>query len=120
MLRKKRLWRNMMEISENTIIELLRNTSKLTMQVQMLNEQIDHLSNIATNDIKQDQLISNMAESLRRGNEKFKRIDDRLTALENEKNERARNILSIVWRYILTAIVGAIIANVGNIIAALK
>lgn len=109
-----------MEISENTIIELLRNTSKLTMQVQMLNEQIDHLSNIATNDIKQDQLISNIEESLRRGNEKFKRIDDRLTVLENEKNERARNILSIVWRYILTAIVGAIIANVGNIIAALK
>lgn len=109
-----------MEISENTIVELLRNTSKLTMQVQMLNEQISRLSDIATNDIKQDQRISNIEESLRRGNEKFKRTDDRLTALENEKNERARNILTIVWRYILTAIVGAIIANIGNIIAALK
>lgn len=109
-----------MEISENTIVELLRNTSKLTMQVQMLNEQISHLSDIATNDVKQDQRISNIEESLRRGNEKFKRTDDRLAALENEKNERARNILTVVWRYILTAIVGAIIANTGNIIAALK
>ena len=61
MLRKKRLRRNMMEISENTIVELLRNTSKLTMQVQMLNEQISRLSDIATNDIKQDQLISRLS-----------------------------------------------------------
>lgn len=109
-----------MEISENTIVELLKNTSKLTAQVQMLNEQISHFSDVAANDVKQDQRISNIEESLHRSNEEFKRTDDRLTALENAKNERARNILTIMCRYMLTAIVGAIIANTGNIIAALK
>ena len=109
-----------MEISENTIVELLRNTSKLTMQVQMLNEQISKLGDVTTNDIRQDQRIASIEESLHRGNEKFRELSDRIDALEDEKNARARNILNIVWRYILTAIVGAVIANIGNIINALK
>ena len=64
--------------------------------------------------------------SLQRGSQKFDKIDakfdkvdERIDKLENADANKAKDTLRTIGNYILIAVVGAIVANIPNIINAL-
>lgn len=102
-----------MEDSESTLRELLQLTAKLSGQVESIDKRMDKIENVVTNDVRQDERLSSIEQSLRRGNEKFVSIETRLNALEDAEGNKARNILKTTGNYLLTAALGFIISAVG-------
>ena len=99
--------------TDETLIQLLQITSKLSTQVETMDKRMSKIESVVSNDIRQDERLSSIEQSLRRGNEKFASIEGRLNALEDVDGNKAKNVLKTVCNYILTAVLGFITASVG-------
>lgn len=102
-----------MESTDDTLIQLLKLTSQLSEKVDNMDKRMDKIESVVTNDVRQDQRLESIESSLKRGNEKFARIEERLNALEDVEGDKAKRIVHTVGNYLLTAGVTFIITCVG-------
>lgn len=102
-----------MDDTETTLRELLKLTAKLSGQVESIDKRMDKIENVVTNDVRQDERLASIEQSLRRGNEKFASIEARLNTLEDAEGNKARNVIKSISNYLLTAALGFIISAVG-------
>lgn len=99
--------------TENTLQELLKVTSKLVGQVDSIDKRMDKIENVVMNDVRQDERLSSIEQSLRRGNEKFSSIESRLNSLEDADGNKAKGVLKVVGSYVLTTLLSFCIAAIG-------
>ncbi len=97
---------------DSTLQELLKVTSKLVGQVDSIDKRMDKIENVVMNDIRQDERLSSIEQSLRRGNEKFLAIEARLNNLEDADGNKAKGVLKTTGSYILTTLLSFITAAI--------
>lgn len=119
-----------MEDVDGKIMQLVEITTKLSTQMTGLKETMDNmngrlstLEQITKNDLEQDMKISQIKESLARGNERFRgqderfdKLEARVDVLERADGEKAKNAWKTIWNYVLVALASALISNIGTII----
>lgn len=98
--------------TEGTLIQLLKITERLSEQVEQLDRRMSKIEDVVNNDVRQDQRLNSIEMSLKRGNEKFNRIEERLNILEDADGNKAKTLLNKVASYLLTALLGFIAAAV--------
>lgn len=111
---------------EEQLIKLISGVSDLNAKVDTLQQSMDTLKSVADRVTQHDTKLETIMTSLQRGNQKFDkidtkldRVDERIDKLENADANKAKDTLKTIGNYILIAIVGAIVANIPNIISAL-
>lgn len=109
-----------MDNSGDTLIQLLKLTSRMTEKVDnvdkrmdKIDKRMDKIESVVTNDVRQDQRLESIETSLKRGNEKFARIEERLNVLEDADGNKAKSIIHTVCNYLLTVGVTFIITCIG-------
>ena len=111
---------------EEQLITLIKGVSDLTSKVDSIQKSVDDMRDMAKTISAHSTRLGQIEESLKRGNAKFDKIDDkfdkldiRIDMLEKAAGERAQRTIQAVLKYILVAIVGAIVANIPTIIQTL-
>lgn len=99
--------------NNETLIQVLQITSKLSAQFETLNARLDKIESVATNDVRQDQRLTSIEESLQRGHTRFGNIEDRLKVLESAEGNKAKSVLKTVYSYLITAGLSFIITAIG-------
>ena len=94
----------------DTLVQLLQLTSKLSTQVESMDERMRKIESVVSNDIRQDERITTIEDSLKRGSAKFKEIESRLKNIENADGEKAKTIVRAVLNYALSAGAGFLLA----------
>ena len=94
----------------DTLVQLLQLTSKLSTQVESMDERMRKIESVVSNDIRQDERITTIEDSLKRGSAKFKEIEARLKNIENADGEKAKTIVRAVLNYALSAGAGFLLA----------
>ena len=108
---------------EDTMLKLVQAVSELTTKVDAIQEDIKGMPMLLQ---KHDTRLDQIDISLQRGNQKFEKIDnkfdkldERLDKLEQADGEKAKSTLRTICSYGLTALLGAIVANIPTIINSL-
>lgn len=111
---------------EEQLITLIKGVSDISAKVDGLQKSVDDMRDMAKTISAHGTRIGQIEESLKRGNAKFDKIDDkfdkvdaRLDHLEKADGEKAKATIATVAKYILVAVVGAILSCAPMIIAAL-
>lgn len=111
---------------EEQLIKLIEGVSTLTAKVDSVQKSVDDMKTIAATVASHGNAIGKIEESLRRGNTKFDKLDERLNKidaridrLEREEGEKAKSILKTVSQYLLAAVLGAIVSNIPILIQSL-
>lgn len=111
---------------EEQLITLIKGVSDLTSKVDSIQRSVDDMKDMAKTLSAHGTRIGQIEESLKRGNQKFDKIDDkfdkldtRIDNLEKAEGEKAKLKIQTVGQYVLIAVVGAIVANIPTIINAL-
>lgn len=108
-----------MEDENKTLMDIMSTLSSVVAKVDLLTDKMNNLEILVANDAKQDMRLTSIEASLSHGSTKFERYDARLEKLENAEGERAKATMSTVIKYLLTALVGAIVASGGTILQTL-
>lgn len=93
---------------QDTLVQLLQITERLSTKVDQLDKRMSKIESVVNNDIRQDQRLDQIELSLKRGNEKFRELEDRLDTLEGIEGERAKKVMAKVVGYIGTTMLGFI------------
>lgn len=108
---------------EDQLITLIKGVADLGSKVEDVRKSVDEMKEISQTVNAHATRIGQIEESLKRGTQKFDKIDTvlnkldgRIDTLEKAEGEKAKLKLQTVGQYVLTAIVGAIIANIPTII----
>lgn len=101
-----------MDDTSSTLQELLKVTSKLVGQVESIDKRMDKIESVVMNDVRQDERLSSIELSLKRGNDKFQALEDRINALEDADGNKAKGVLKTTGSYILTTLLSFITAAV--------
>ena len=108
---------------EEQLIELIRGVSDLNAKVDTVQQSVDALKALSEKVTQHDTKLDQIMTSLQRGNQKFDKIDakfdkvdERIDKIENAEANKAKDTLRTIGNYILIAVVGAIVANIPNII----
>lgn len=108
---------------EEQLIKLIDGVSSLTAKVDTLQQSVDAVKAISDRVTQHDSKLETIMTSLQRGNQKFDKIDvkfdkidERIDKIENADANKAKDTLKTIGNYILIAIVGAVVANIPNII----
>lgn len=104
---------------EEQLITLIKGVSDLTSKVDSVQKSIDDMKEVSKQVSRHTTRIEQIEESLKRGQMRFDKIDDRLIALEKAEGEKAKTRIQTVGQYVLIAFVGAIVSNIPVIISAL-
>ena len=111
---------------EEQLIELIKGVSDLNSKVDTVQKSVDDMRDMAKTLSAHGTAIGKIEESLKRGETKFDKIDTkldkvdaRLDALEKADGDKAKETISTVVKYILVAVVGAILSCAPMIISAL-
>lgn len=111
---------------EEQLIKLIDGVSSLTAKVDSVQQSVDALKEMQSRVTAHDTKLEGIAASLQRGNQKFDKIDQRfdkvdarIDKLEQAEGAKAKDTLKTIGNYILIAVVGAVVANIPNIINAL-
>lgn len=111
---------------EEQLIKLITGVSDLNAKVDTLQQSMDTLKAVSDRVTQHDTKLGQIMTSLQRGNQKFDKIDvkfdkldERIDKIENADANKAKDTLKTIGNYILIAVVGAIVANIPNIISAL-
>lgn len=102
-----------MDDAGTTLRELLKVTSKLVGQVESIDKRMDKIEDVVTNDVRQDERLTNIEKSLHRGSAKFSSIESRLNNLEDADGNKAKNVLKTVGSYVLTTLLSFCVAAIG-------
>jgi len=102
---------------EEQLIELIKGVSDLNSKVDSVQKSVDDMRDMAKTLSAHGTKIGQIEESLKRGDAKFDKIDrtlekydTRLDTLEKAEGEKAKATISTVAKYILVAVVGAILS----------
>lgn len=108
---------------EEQLITLIKGVSDLSAKVDSIQDSIKGMPQLLQ---KHDTRLDQVEASLKRGQQKFDKIDaayekleKRIDILEKAEGEKAKATVRTVIRYIGVAIIGAILANVPSIINSL-
>lgn len=111
---------------EEQLITLIRGVSDLTSKVDSIQKSMDDMKDMAKTISAHGTRLGQIEESLKRGNVKFDKIDDRfekldtrIDNLEKAEGEKAKETIATVAKYVLVAIVGAALSCTPMIINAL-
>ena len=115
MYRKQQARGTLMNVEEQ-LITLIKGVSDLTAKIEEVQKSVDDMREMSKTVSVHATRLGQIEESLQRGNKKFDKIEDRLTILEKAEGEKAKTRIQTVGQYMLTALVGAIIANIPTII----
>lgn len=112
---------------EEQLIELIKGVSDLNSKVDTVQKSVDDMRDMAKTITAHGTAIGKIEESLKRGEVKFDKIDTkldkvdaRLDALEKADGDKAKETVQTVVKYILVAVVGAILSCAPMIISNLK
>lgn len=102
---------------EEQLIELIKGVSDLNSKVDSVQKSVDDMRDMAKTLSAHGTKIGQIEESLKRGEAKFDKIDKaldkldgRIDTLEKAEGEKAKATISTVTKYILVAVVGAILS----------
>ena len=111
---------------EEQLIELIKGVSDLNSKVDSVQKSVDDMRDIAKTITAHGTAIGKIEESLKRGETKFDKIDSKLDKLEGRidilekaEGEKAKATISTVAKYVLVAVVGAILSSAPIIINSL-
>ena len=111
---------------EEQLIELIKGVSDLNSKVDTVQKSVDDMKEMAQTISAHGTAIGKIEESLKRGEAKFDKIDAkfdkvdaRLDDLEKMDGNKAKETVQTVTKYILVAVVGAILSCGPMIISAL-
>jgi DNA repair ATPase RecN len=109
-------------MNDEQILELIKATERtgtkldqVTNSIVKIEERLSKLETLREQDIKQNEKIEQILNRLQQGNEHFDRIEKRIAALEQADGKRAKELVKQVSSIFIATLVGAIIANLGNI-----
>lgn len=112
---------------EDQLITLIKGVADLGSKVEDVRKSVDEMKEISKTVNAHATRIGQIEESLKRGAQKFdkldtaiEKLDGRIDTLERAEGEKAKLKLQTVGQYVLIAIVGAIVANIPTIINALS
>ena len=102
---------------EEQLIELIKGVSDLNSKVDSVQKSVDDMRDMAKTLSAHGTKIGQIEESLKRGDAKFDKIDRtlekydaRLDTLEKAEGEKAKATISTVAKYVLVAVVGAVLS----------
>lgn len=105
------------------IMDLVKITSQLSTKVDNLDSKVDsmniqlgNMSALVKNDAKQDSKIQQLETDCSKAHEKIRAIEGRIMKLEQSGAQRAKDILVSVGKYVGVAIIGAVLANIKDIL----
>ena len=104
---------------EEQLITLIKGVSDLTSKVDSIQRSVDDMRDMAKTITVHGTRIGQIEESLKRGEAKFDKVDARLDALEKAEGNKAKETVTTVTKYVLVAVVGAILSCGPMIINAL-
>lgn len=102
---------------EEQLITLIKGVSDISAKVDGLQKSVDDMRDMAKTISAHGTRIGQIEESLKRGNQKFDKIDStfekvdaRLDQLEKAEGDKAKETIATVAKYVLVAVVGAILS----------
>lgn len=98
---------------------LIKSVGELAAKVDTVQVTLKDMKDIPLRLQAHDSRLQQIEESLKRGNQKFEKYDERIDALERKEGERSTDILKKIGYCALIAIVSAIISNIPTIIQTL-
>ena len=111
---------------EEQLIKLIQGVSDLTAKVDSVQKSMDDMKDMAKTLSSHGTKIGQIEESLKRGEAKFdkmevalEKLDTRIDKLEKAEGEKAKATIATVAKYVLVAVVGAILSCGPMIINAL-
>lgn len=113
--------------AEEQLIKLVEGVAALNTKVDGVQKSVDEMKEMSKTVAAHGTAIGKIEESLKRGEAKFDKIDTkldkvdaRLDQLEKADGNKAKETVQTVTKYILVAIVGAILSCAPMIISNLK
>lgn len=102
---------------EEQLIKLVEGVSALNTKVDSVQKSVDEMKEMSKTVAAHGTKIGQLEESLKRGEAKFDKIDKaldkldgRIDTLEKAEGEKAKATISTVAKYVLVAVVGAILS----------
>ena len=102
---------------EEQLITLIRGVSDLSSKVDSIQKSVDDMRDMVKTISAHGSKIGQIEESLKRGEAKFdkldatlEKLDTRIDKLEKAEGEKAKETVATVGKYVLVAIVGAILS----------
>lgn len=102
---------------EEQLITLIKGVADLGSKVEDVRKSVDEMKEISKTVSAHATRIGQIEESLKRGNQKFDKIDStfekvdaRLDKLERAEGDKAKETIATVAKYVLVAVVGAILS----------
>lgn len=112
---------------EEQLITLIKGVADLGSKVEDVRKSVDEMKEISKTVNAHATRIGQMEESLKRGAQKFDKIDatldkmdTRIDNLEKAEGNKAKETVQTVTKYVLVAVVGAILSCAPMIISNLK
>jgi septal ring factor EnvC (AmiA/AmiB activator) len=102
---------------EEQLITLIKGVADLGSKVEDVRKSVDEMKEISKTVSAHATRIGQIEESLKRGNQKFdkidaslEKVDARLDKLERAEGDKAKETIATVAKYVLVAVVGAILS----------
>lgn len=110
--------------AEEQLLKLVEGVASLNTKVDGVQKSVDEMKEMSKTVAAHGTAIGKIEESLKRGAQKFDKIDaaiekldGRIDTLEKAEGEKAKATVSAVAKYVLVAIVGAILSCAPMIIS---
>ena len=104
---------------EEQLITLIKGVSDLSSKVDSIQRSVDDMRDMAKTLSAHSTKIGQIEESLKRVETRIDKLDDRIDIVERAEGEKAKETIATVVKYILVAVVGAILSCGPMIIKAL-
>lgn len=104
---------------EEQLITLIKGVSDLSSKVDSIQRSVDDMREMAKTLTTHGTKIGQLEESLKRMETHLDKMDGRVDTLEKAEGEKAKATISTVGKYVLVAVVGAILSCGPMILSAL-
>lgn len=108
---------------DKIIMNLVEITTRLSTQVDSLNEKIDNINGrlsmigeLSKNEVEQDMRLTHIEKLTSNHTKDIFTLEERIDILEHANGERAKNAWKTVGNYLLVAVASVLISNIGSII----
>jgi len=104
---------------EEQLITLIKGVSDLSSKVDSIQRSVDDMRDMAKTLSAHGTKIGQIEESLKRVESHIDKLDDRIDKVEKAEGEKAKATVAAVGKYVLVAVVGAILSCGPMILSAL-
>ena len=108
---------------DKIIMDLVEITTRLSTQVDNLNEKIDNINGrlsmigeLSKNEVEQDMRLSHVEKLVSNHTKAIFTLEERIDVLERSNGERAKNAWKTIGNYLLVAVASVLISNIGSVI----